>query len=124
MLYPGFVAALDNIALQHSDVRKAADVAAAKALVERVIVSARPEGTREGGEMFRPDNQRLLVLLQKYILVKSEAGREVQSIMATSYVTISLCCRRCCIAGSVDIIAPFFVSESHRNTSVFPLVSG
>ncbi|CAM9599254.1 unnamed protein product, partial [Scytosiphon promiscuus] len=170
--YSSFLAALDDIGLQHSDVRRLADAAAATTLEESVAVCASvapaasvpategPDagrsthrkryaeegggalgagGQREGGagkkesgensdtaastsrpggrsspkrigvargkagaavvsgeaaaagskaaeavlmQGFRPDDQRLLVLLQKYILVKSHAGQEVCSELA------------------------------------------
>lgn len=71
---------LDDIALQHPDIRKATDTAARKASAECVVVTARPRAERESGEVRRPDDERLLVLMQKYVLIKSEAGREVQRI--------------------------------------------
>lgn len=83
MLYPGFLATLDDLALQNPDVQKAADAAAARDAAESVKVIARDAGTRRdsissgGGGKLRPDNELLLVLLQKYVLVKSEAGKEV-----------------------------------------------
>lgn len=176
--YSSFLAALDDIAIQHPDVRKIADTAVAAELEERVatvaspsapaastsLVVSRPEsgsasdprsrpgtgsgtspssgdpsgrgspgatsptnhgrsitiatgnqgkaggarsknretdglavssrGGKKGGaaekaaaktmdvaavEGFRPDDQRLLVLLQKYVLVKSQAGKEVRA---------------------------------------------
>lgn len=43
-----------------------------KAAVAENLDTAAAEG-------FRPDDQRLLVLLQKYLLVKSQAGREVRT---------------------------------------------
>lgn len=119
-MYPGFLAALEDLALQHPQVRKLADAAAASARAEsvatlitgiqnetpgiveantptivtkggggveagsRAVASAKgrkkkknpsTERFAEGG--FRPDDQRLLILLRKYVLVKSEHGREV-----------------------------------------------
>lgn len=120
-MYPGFLAALEDLALQHPQVQKLADAAASSARAEsvatmvsgiqdetsgiaetntptiakkggggvgagsRTVASAKgrehkkktsTERFAEGG--FRPDDQRLLILLRKYVFVKSEYGREVR----------------------------------------------
>lgn len=77
--------------MQHPDVRKAADAAAATALAQRTTVAGAESGGGDGGRhegsvtvegrggLFRRDDQRLLVLLTKYVLVKSEVGKEVRA---------------------------------------------
>lgn len=120
-MYPELLAALDDLGLQHPEVRKLADAAAASARAESVAVivpdvdnetpgladtkvtpiiprkgvggmgagSGRVASAKGGKKQkkssterfveggFRPDDQRLLILLRKFVLVKSDFGREV-----------------------------------------------
>lgn len=77
--------------MQHPDVRKAADAAAAIALTQRTTIAGAESGSGDGGShegsaavegqggLFRRDDQRLLVLLRRYVLVKSDVGKEVRA---------------------------------------------
>lgn len=63
--------------------------AVAKAGKKKAAVAVAAETPdAEAAEGFRSDDQRLLILLQKYVLVKSQAGKEVRASRSNAHIHI------------------------------------